>query len=137
MPTASFRLLCAAILGLVTAPALAQEQGPPSPPATPTPPALGGPTVPREVARTIVRRDAKGNFQRVEGRPEEAALVALDLDEATRQRAREAVTARAMAIAGVLIDNIDLVRERGEDMEANRRDHADALLRQLYEKAEP
>ena len=133
MPTDRSRPFVLALIGLgfAVAPAAAQEG------EKPPPPALQGPTVPREVARTIVRRDAKGNLQRVEGRPEEAALIALDLDEATRQKAREVVLARSMAIGGLLIDNIDVVRERTDDLEAGRRDHAADLLRQLYQKSEP
>lgn len=133
MPSVHSRPLALALVGLTLAisPAAAQE------PEKPPPPALGGPTVPRQIARTIVRRDAKGNFLRVEGRPEEAALIALDLDEATREKARDVVLARSMAIGGLLVDNIDLVRERGDDLEAGRRDHASEILRQLYQKAEP
>jgi hypothetical protein len=125
------RALAPGLIFITGAPAAAQEQDQPSPPA------LRGPTVPKQVASTIVRRDAKGNLQRVEGRPEEAALVALDLDEATRQRARDVVLARAMTIGGLLVDNIDLVRQRADDLEAGRRDQAAQALEKLYQKSNP
>jgi hypothetical protein len=111
------------------------------PPAAPTVEvtevALGGPRVPERVARTLVVRDAKGGFKRIDGRPEAAALALLDLDPETLERARDAVTDRAVTIGVLLIDHLDQAKAIADAMNGKDRDRASELVSDLWKKLEP
>lgn len=107
--------------------ALAQEPGA----------VLGGPRVPVSVAKTLVRFNARGEFQRAEGRPEEAALALLNLDAATRDKARVVVVDRAVALGVALVSDIDLVKKAADFLEAKQRDKAVEVVREIYDHFEP
>lgn len=103
-------------------------QGAQPPPEEP----LRGPAVSERIARTLVRFNARGEFLRVEGRPEEAALAVLPLDALRRERAQEAVADRATALGVLLVDQIDLVREATDAIQAGDAERAQALSRDMY-----
>lgn len=101
-------------------------------------PVLKGPAVPDNVARTLIVRDARGNFRRVEGRPEEAAIVVLGLEGKTREKAVKICNDRANAIGMLLAEHVDLVKEATDAQIAGKT--ADvaktyARLREFYEPA--
>lgn len=93
---------------------------------------LRGPAVSERVARTLVRFNARGEFLRVEGRPDEAALAVLPIDASRRERAQAAVTERGTALGVLLVDHIDLVKEATDAIQAGDRDRAQALSREMY-----
>ncbi|CAG0982611.1 hypothetical protein PHYC_01850 [Phycisphaerales bacterium] len=98
---------------------------------------LRGPTVPEQVARTLVRRDARGNFQRLDGRPEDAAVALLELEPAAREQAKSVGGDRAVSVGILLIDHIDQVKVIAEANEKGERDRAAELLRDLRKEFEP
>lgn len=95
---------------------------------------LRGPDVPENVSRTLVRTDAQGRFQRVEGRPEEAAINVLTIDPETREQARQAAAARRESMRVFLLDNLDLVIESTDAQEAGNQDKVRELMRQMRER---
>ncbi|GJQ28225.1 MAG: hypothetical protein HBSAPP03_01090 [Phycisphaerae bacterium] len=105
--------------------------------ASPSDTPLKGPQIPREVAVTLVERDARGNFRRVEGRPEEAAAAKVLVEDAERERVREVGTARATAIGVFLIEHADRVREVADATLAGERDRASDMVRELWREFEP
>jgi hypothetical protein len=101
---------------------------------------LAGPTIPTEVLRTLVRHDARGNFQRLDVRAEAAALDHIEAEQGVRDKAREVVGERAIALGVFLVENIERVAEIMEAREAGRREKAGELLRELwhdFEEGEP
>ena len=99
-------------------------------------PMLSGPEI-REVSlRTIVRRDAMGRFDRVEGRPEEAALLQLSLDPTVRDAANEVVRERAIRMSRVLVENIEGVRDATDALQAGRGEDARRIMHGLWEKVD-
>lgn len=98
---------------------------------------LSGPAVPDEVARTLVRFNAGGRFQRVEGRPEEAALMLLPLDSDTRERARAVISDHEAALQRLLIDNIDTVKETTDAILAGDNAGVQRLSKDLYDRFDP
>lgn len=106
-------------------------------PPTGSDPMLAGPTVPDDVARTLVRYNAGGRFQRVEGRPEEAALMLLTLDPDTRERARAAISERETALQHLLIGNIDTVKETADAAMSGDAAGIQRLSKELYELFDP
>lgn len=119
------------LLLAIATPAFAQEQ------PQPDDGVLRGPSVPENVAKTLVRRDARGTFQRIEGRPEDAAVALLELEPAVREQARAAGGDRAVAVGIMLIDHIDEVKVIAEATEKGDRDRAAELLRELRKSFEP
>ncbi len=114
----------------------------PAEPPAPDDPAglLRGPDVPDQLRQTLVRRNMSGDFVRVEGRPEVAALALLSLDGATLDAALAVAAARHDDLAALLIDEIDLVRELSDAVLAGDREgarlHMDEL-RAIFEPAAP
>lgn len=98
---------------------------------------LRGPKVPGEVARTLVHQGMAGGFERVEGRPEAAAVLLLKLDS-DRQRAVESIVHQhAMSVAMLLVDEIDTVKEMSDAVIAQDRDKSQELLRRLWTSVDP
>jgi len=98
---------------------------------------LRGPSVPERDTRTLVHGGMTGQFRRVEGRPEAAAVQLLDLDDATRRRAEEIVAERSMSVAMLLVDQIDTVRQITDAIEQGRPEQARELLVGLRARFEP
>lgn len=98
---------------------------------------LGGPTVADAHVRTLIRRAADGTFEPVDGLPEAAALVHLDLDESQMARALDAVQQRRVDLALLLVAEIDTVQRIIQLVESGEPDRAARLLRDLRERFEP
>lgn len=98
---------------------------------------LRGPKVPDGVSRTLVHQGMTGGFQRVEGRPEAAAVLLLGLD-ADRQRVVESIVQQhAFNVAMLLVDEIDTVKEMSDAVIAEDRERSQELLAGLWSKADP
>lgn len=107
----------------------------PVPPAKPAEePPLGGPKVPDDALHTLVHSDMQGRFQKVEGRPEAAALGQMSIDPDRRRKAQEVVDGRAEALRQNLIDNIDLIKESTDATKAGDKATVQKLSRELYER---
>lgn len=98
---------------------------------------LRGPTVSERSTKTLAHRSMTGDFQRLEGRPEAAAVRLLDLDDATRSRAEAIFEARDMAVAMLLVEEIDAVKEISDAVMAGEGEQARTLLEALWAKFEP
>ncbi len=98
---------------------------------------LKGPEVPESIARTLIRFDAQGRFQRTEGRPEEAAITLLELESEARDAARQAAAARRETLRGYLIDNLDLIIASADFQEAGDREKVQGILRQMRDALDP
>lgn len=118
---------------VLLSPALAQTTDP----AQPAKDSLRGPAVPESIQKTLVHSSMIGDFQRLEGRPETAAVLLLDLDEATTRRITEVIDARDMAIAMLLIEQIDAVKEISDAIIAEETDRAGELQLKLWATFEP
>lgn len=94
---------------------------------------LRGPTVKDVDEKSLVGKGMTGQFERVEGRPEAAALRLLDLDDATRRLAEQVVDDRALEVAMLLVERIDTVKEMTDLQIAGRQREARDLLRQLQD----
>jgi TolA-binding protein len=89
--------------------------------------AMAGPKVDDPASRTLVRTDMQNRFQRLDVRPEEAALQLLAMDPSRRVKAREIILARADALRTHLAINIDLVKEWTDAQ----------IAKELYDRFEP
>ena len=98
---------------------------------------LAGPKVDDPAARTLVRYDMQNRLQRVDVRPEEAALRLLELDEDVRERARGVVLDRADALRVHLAANIELVKEFAEPAIAKDNAKTAEMAKQLFERFDP
>lgn len=98
---------------------------------------LRGPTVPDTARRTLIHRSMTGDFQRVEGRPEAAALQLLDLDNETRERATKVLDARDMAVAMLLVEEIDAVKVISDATIAEDRPLVNELMHELWATFDP
>ena len=98
---------------------------------------LRGPEVPASAAHTLVRLDASGRFQRVEGRPEEAALVILELDPDLREQARQAAAARRETLRAAVLEHLDLIIAGTDAIEAGQREKATEIMRQMRDRIDP
>jgi hypothetical protein len=72
---------------------------------------MSGPKVNDIASRTLVRTDMQNRFQRLDVRPEEAALNLLAMDPDRKELARAKVLDRADALRAHLAKNIELVKE--------------------------
>ena len=79
---------------------------------------LRGPTVPDHVMQTLVNIDMVGKFIPLQGRPEEAALGLVLIDQDHREGAHEVAQARRLAIGMLLVDNIDTVKDASDAIRA-------------------
>ncbi|MEO1008010.1 MAG: hypothetical protein AAFX79_05555 [Planctomycetota bacterium] len=95
---------------------------------------LRGPDV--DAPPTIVQRGMDGGLERVEGRPEIAAALALDLDEASRARVREVVAERSARMVTLLVDELDAVRAITDLIAAGESDAARLELAAIWDRFE-
>lgn len=121
---ASARILSAL---LFTAPVLAQDEAD----------LLRGPTVESTDEKSLVGKGMTGQFERVEGRPEAAALRLLDLDDETRRRAEQIVDDRSLAVAMLLVERIDDIKEMSDHQIAGRPREAREILERLHAEFDP
>lgn len=134
------RFLCVPILAL---PAMLQmESAAPPPamdeePAKNQEPALSGPIVADSLERTLVQHDFQSGFVRLEERPEEAAMNLLELEPSRREAVREKLSARRAAIDMLLIDNIDLVKETTDAIQAGDQARVQELSREMFDRFDP
>lgn len=98
---------------------------------------LRGPHVDDVHARTLVGHSMTGDFLKIQGRPEAAAVLLLDLDDATLARARAIIDDRAMRVATLLIDELDLIREMTDEIRAGEAERARTLLERLHRACDP
>jgi len=98
---------------------------------------LRGPDVLDQRDATIVRRTMRGDFLRVEGRPELAAIEALPLDPATLERARGLALERTVRLSMFLVDEIDAVRAYTDEIAAGNNDQARRIIRALHKRFDP
>lgn len=98
---------------------------------------LRGPSVEATDEKSLVGQGMTGRFERVEGRPEAAALRLLELDEQTRQQAELVVDDRALAVAMLLIERIDDVKEMSDHQIAGRNREAREILQGLHADFDP
>lgn len=98
---------------------------------------LRGPTVADDATRTLINVDMGGNFVRVQGRPEEAALGLVIVDPDRRQQAQAAAAARRTSIGMLLIDNIDLVKEASDAVRAGENQTVQRVYREIYSRFDP
>jgi len=98
---------------------------------------LAGPSVSDRAARTLVAFNAEGRFIRIEGRPEEAALRLLALNQAQRDTSARIADEYAADLGLLLVDNLDTVRAATDAIKAGDREKATGLYRELYDAFEP
>ncbi len=103
----------------------------------PEEPVLAGPAVPDRVARSLVQHGMAGEFVRVEGRLETAALTVLDAGEHQRDAIREATADREGAINMLLVDQVELVERCIDAFRGGEVDKEWALWRELRAKIDP
>ena len=99
---------------------------------------LSGPKVPNRA--TLVRTDMQGKFQRLEVRPEEAALEVMQVDPGRLDQARAAIEARNAALRKHLIDHITLVKEWADERdggESGKGGGIERLMQELYDRFDP
>lgn len=105
------------------------------PPAVDDPPLLSGPKVaPEHAQASLVKRNLNGKLERIETRPEFAAVSLLTLTPEQRAKVDELLARRAADVSAALHDNMDLFLQiqaarQGGDMPGAR-----PLMRQLREK---
>ncbi|USN99448.1 MAG: hypothetical protein H6810_01880 [Phycisphaeraceae bacterium] len=93
---------------------------------------LRGPDVPDHATHSLVSKTMTGRFEPLRVRPEAAALQELDLDEASRAKAREIVDQRGADIAMALVDHIDDVKEMTDMITAGQQDRARERLGEMW-----
>lgn len=93
---------------------------------------LRGPKVPDGAQRTLVHEGMRSGFQRVEGRPEAAAVRLLDLEPERLAKAQAVFRDHDMRIAMMLVDRIDDVRVISDAVVAGDREESERLLRALW-----
>ncbi len=105
------------------------------PPASPPPDAslLRGPTVPESAIRSLVDFDARGEFIRVEGRPEVAAVAVATLAPEHRELVRLAIADREQLLGLFLVDHVDLVKEATDAIKAGDLERVEAIYRDAYD----
>jgi hypothetical protein len=129
MKTIAVLLCCCVIAG----PASAQA----TEPAPETDAPLRGPSVPESRTRTLVRKTMTGRMERLEVRPEVAALQELDLDAETAERARAVVSARTESITMLLVDELDRIKAMTDRRRDGKNDEAERMFREIWDAFEP
>ncbi len=127
----------AALTCLVSAWAMCPPAAAQAPKPAQDQPLLRGPEIPESATRTIVRHDAMGRFTRIEARPEEAALLQLDLDPGVRDAAQNIVVDRATRIGRMLVEQIDLLRESTDAQRAGNNDRVRAIMHEFHTEIDP
>lgn len=92
-------------------------------------------TEPSGPARTLVRRDFEGKLERLETRPEAAAIGVMEFDAATRAALDELTTRRAAEINAALRANMPLFLEIQAANQSGDRAGAAPLIRKLVAAA--
>jgi hypothetical protein len=98
---------------------------------------LRGPEVPDTRTRTLVKKTMTGRLERLQVRPEVAALQELDLDEQTAEAAREIVDERSFAVTMMLVDELDRIKEMTDKRTAGDREGAQAIFDEMWNAFEP
>ncbi len=106
---------------------------------------LAGPKIATKEAdkRTIVRRDFQGKLERLEERPEIAAVRMLPLDEATRAKVDAIIAERAVVVSQITLENYETFLKMqgafqgGPPTTAEARRERVAMVRELREVAKP
>jgi len=98
---------------------------------------LRGPDVPEQAQRTLVHEGMRSGFQRVEGRPEAAAVRLLDLPAERFAPIQAAFRDYDMEIAMMLVDRIDDVRVISDAVVAGDREEAQRLMLALWQHHDP
>ena len=100
--------------------------------------ALSGPKVAKTTKNaSLVERDFDGKVRRLEISPEEAAIGLMNLDETTKAKVDEAITARSLLLDVFVRDNLDLLLRFSTASASNDTQEQGMLLRETYEKAQP
>jgi hypothetical protein len=86
--------------------------------------------------RSIIRIDFDGGFERVEGRPEEAALHLL-LDAEQYERCRPIIESRGADLSRLLVEQIDLVKQITDAIMSGDTETAQELQQHLYDRFDP
>ena len=98
---------------------------------------LAGPRLRLSDARTLIERNAKGEFRRLTNRPEEEAVKRLDLDPSVRAQVDDVVAQRRTELRLFVIDHMDEALEIVTATESKDRDKAEELSRRLYRAFSP
>lgn len=127
-----------ALVGVVqiaslTGSAAAAHAGPDQAPIQP----LSGPTISDQAMRSLVHRDMQGRFQRVEGRPEVAAIAQIPIDPVRRAEARRVVEDRAAALRSHLVEHIEMIRASTDASLAGDTEKVRRIQYELYQLFDP
>jgi hypothetical protein len=98
---------------------------------------LRGPKVPEASRRTIVYGGMQAGFNRVEGRPEAAAVMLLDIKPERMRTIEAIIREHDMKVAMMLVDRIDDVRVISDAVLAGDRERARELLKELWRVHDP
>ena len=98
---------------------------------------LRGPEVPDTRTRTLVKKTMTGRLERLQVRPEVAALQELDLDAETAEAARQVVDDRSFAVTMMLVDELDRIKEMTDKRTAGDNEGAQAIFDEMWEAFEP
>lgn len=98
---------------------------------------LRGPEVPESRTRTLVKKTMTGRLERLDVRPEVAALQQLDLSPETAEEARGIIEARTDAITMLLVEELDAVRAISDRSRDGKTEEAERIFRGLWEAFEP
>lgn len=94
---------------------------------------LAGPAVSDAHTRTLVEHAMTGRFEPIEGRPELAAALLLDLDSDTRERIRALSEARDVAIVSFILNHLDDLRTMTDAQTEGRPEDAQRILRSWWQ----
>ena len=122
---------CAAVLQMLIMAHMSLAQPPPDESM------LSGPAVPESAARTLVTLDARGQFVHLERRPEETALALINVNEVRLEAAYQAIDEYRASFQTLLLDELDLVRQSTDAVEAGNADAARTITRTMYDRFEP
>lgn len=98
---------------------------------------LRGPKVPEASHRTIVHEGMQSGFQRVEGRPEAAAVMLLDIKPERMREIEVVLREHDMQVAMLLVDRIDDVRVISDAVLSGDREQAQKLMKELWRVYDP
>ncbi len=94
---------------------------------------LAGPAVSDTHSRTLVEHAMTGRLEPIEGRPELAAALLLDLDSDTRESVRALGEARDVAIVSFIINHLDDLRAMTDAQTEGRNEDAQRILRSWWQ----
>lgn len=137
----SIRLLSmAAVCGLAAMPVAAQrgsaqEPGRPQEMGSANP--LAGPAVDSAMKTTLVKRDFEGKLERIETRPEVAALELLGLSPSQREAVDDVLRRRTVQVQRVLDENLEWFLQLQGARQSGDRQEMMTLMRAFRDVAEP